>query len=269
MQGLSTKLRRLKIVISREEIADIYTSVSRYTGLDESILDIVFEFSGKEHGCTDMSTSNFCNTSLDGWNLCESTFEGCNLEQSQLYQCLLEECNFNKSTMHSIILFACKLKFSVWKQARMHNAWLRWLDLRTVAGDFLDWSNSRLRGINLSRVKWNKLINVGVCMEESDLHKAQLEESNWNEADILNCNMHRINLRGATLIQAELANVDLSKANLEGVDFTNAVLINVNLSDANLKGACLEGANLTDVTLKRANLEDAEYDKTRWKRVKR
>lgn len=113
MQGLSTKLRKLKIVISREEIADIFECIKRYTDLSFYCIDLIFEYTDKEHTHTDMIGSNFSTATLQGWNLCHSNFDKCNLHQTWFSECLLRECTFTKSNISASMFLACKLDSSV------------------------------------------------------------------------------------------------------------------------------------------------------------
>lgn len=118
---------------------------------------------------------------------------------------------------------------------------------------------------------------IGACLDDLNLHRAQLDEQ-----DLTGSSMKGVNLRAASLERTVLSSCNLENALvfgawakgavfrearcfaakfnctlLNGADFTNADLRQVDLSQARLQGASLLGATVVG-----ANFQDAEYDRT-------
>jgi len=99
-------------------------------------------------------------------------------------------------------------------------------------------------------------------LEEANLSFANLEEANLEGANLIGANLKSANLGGASLEEANLscANLEgasLSCANLKGASLSFANLEEANLICANLEGASLSYASLSFTNLICANLEEA------------
>src|SRR5712692_1744822 len=76
------------------------------------------------------------------------------------------------------------------------------------------------------------------------LEKAHLIRSNFDTADMRNCNLQSAHLAYASLAQANLRDCDLRKTSLDNADLKDTDLAGANLAGANLAGADLAKADL-------------------------
>src|SRR5215208_2409167 len=90
-----------------------------------------------------------------------------------------------------------------------------------------------------------------------DLHEANIEEANLQEADLRGANLHRANLQEAILYRADLREANLQEAILYRADLRGAYLI-----AANLQGAYLQGAYLQEANLQEARVTDEQLANT-------
>jgi uncharacterized protein YjbI with pentapeptide repeats len=103
----------------------------------------------------------------------------------------------------------------------------------------LDLSDSDSSGINLSGATLPLFVAIHANLQGSDFRQADLT--------------HAL-LRGADLRNADLSGAKLWEADLSGADLTEA-----DLTSANLSGANFRDANLSDATLRRAILNDGTH----------
>jgi uncharacterized protein YjbI with pentapeptide repeats/predicted nucleic acid-binding protein len=90
-----------------------------------------------------------------------------------------------------------------------------------------------------------------------DLSLLELNDANFEEADLKNVNFSGANLRNAVFKRADLSGANLRRADLENADFSESVMQGSNLGGANIQNANFEKAKLSKSTLKGANLMDA------------
>jgi len=135
------------------------------------------------------------------------------------------------------------------------------LDLRSTDLCGADLHKANLQGANLQNADLcgADLREANLC--EADLDYANLSGSILCEANLQSCNLHAANLSGANLNQASACKAILRTANLSGATLRAANLSEANLYKANLQGANLKGANLSGAKLFLANLQGAKLGK--------
>lgn len=113
-------------------------------------------------------------------------------------------------------------------------------------GDF-KWANLDLR---------NELL-VTVPDKEKDfegVYWGDLEDVNWNGADLTSVLLKQANLRNAKLNETRFFDANFEKANLKDANLRRAYLRGANLQEADLGDANLQNANLLNTNLKGAKI---------------
>ena len=97
----------------------------------------------------------------------------------------------------------------------------------------------------------------GGHFEGANLWYAELQGSNFKDANLTSADLYHAELQGAYLWCAELQGAYLEDANLTSANLYHAELQGADLFEANLQGADLETAKLQGVSLINANLQGA------------
>jgi uncharacterized protein YjbI with pentapeptide repeats len=128
-------------------------------------------------------------------------------------------------------------------------------------------SSAELRGLDLSRQRFVKVVLdradlEGTNLEGSELAHASLRRASLREAylvgaDLSNANLENADLEGARLERANLSGANLNRANLEGADLTGANLAGAHFGYAQLATAKLGNANLAEAVFTHAELDEA------------
>jgi uncharacterized protein YjbI with pentapeptide repeats len=127
---------------------------------------------------------------------------------------------------------------------------------------------------NLTGADFRKARLVGTTLQESTLHRTQLERVNFSKAIISGTSFDHANLRHAQLQGAKNAYVlsfrgaDLRHANLKGLDlqvadFQHAILHHTQLDNSNLRLADFTNADLTNTSFSKANVKYALFTSTK------
>jgi uncharacterized protein YjbI with pentapeptide repeats len=111
-----------------------------------------------------------------------------------------------------------------------------------------------LQELNHDHVSLVGVDAAGAFLMGVRLEKAPLLRSNFEAADMRNCN----------LSQADLTYSNFKEANLRDSDLRNADLDYANLEDADLEGANLSGARLTAANLTAADLRSCDLHDLKW-----
>lgn len=132
----------------------------------------------------------------------------------------------------------------------------------------VDMHKSKITNSNLSVAALSGADLWNSNLSQSNLKNARLPGSNLSET-----NLRNVEMEGADLTATNLSSSDCDKINAESAsfakakvvksDFTDAVLNNTDLSDANARGATFDDANLEDATFVRTELRDANLRNTR------
>jgi len=94
-------------------------------------------------------------------------------------------------------------------------------------------------------------------LENTNFKNADLKVANFAHATLTNANLEGVDLRLTYFNNANLTNANLTNANLTNANLTNANLTNANLTNANLTNANLDGADLQNVILDNVVLSNA------------
>jgi hypothetical protein len=100
----------------------------------------------------------------------------------------------------------------------------------------------------------------GAFLQGIHLEHAGLVRSNFNAADLRDCDFASANLSDASLRGANFRNCSLRSVNLAGADMTEADLFGTDLA-----GADLSAATLTSADLRNANLAGVKWSNTAFK----
>jgi uncharacterized protein YjbI with pentapeptide repeats len=136
-----------------------------------------------------------------------------------------------------------------------------------MPGNEMNFSGANLYGLDIGRVSFR---GIEVCLRETDLSRARLEETNLWKADgddvILtdaNCvkanlgqsNFRRAKCQGTTFDGAFLTSAQMQGADCSGAKFRGASLQSAHFEDSNLVGAIFNAANLNDAYFLNARLD--------------
>jgi uncharacterized protein YjbI with pentapeptide repeats len=111
-----------------------------------------------------------------------------------------------------------------------------------------------LQELNHDHVSLVGVDAAGAFLMGIRLEKAPLLRSNFEAADMRNCN----------LSQADLTYSNFKEANLRDSDLRNADLNHADLEDADLEGSNLFGARLTGANLTAADLRNCDLSDLKW-----
>ncbi len=123
----------------------------------------------------------------------------------------------------------------------------KWIETEGEKGSRADLSNSDLQEANLTNANLQE-----AYFFEANLQQAYFTEANLQQAEFAGANLQKAffdsaNLQGALLADADLQNAELVDANLQNAIVIGANLRNAELAGANFQEADLTNANLTDV----------------------
>jgi uncharacterized protein YjbI with pentapeptide repeats len=147
-------------------------------------------------------------------------------------------------------------------------------DLEELVSANIDLNGLSLENANLTGINFQNAKIINSTLKKANLSKANLlkaefiftnidtdkepEGINFNEAYLNETNLSKAKLMNSNFTKAYLNNTNFSNANLSNSNFNKAFFNNTNLNGANLKGA----QNLTSEQVKSAkNWEKAKYDK--------
>jgi uncharacterized protein YjbI with pentapeptide repeats/DNA-binding Xre family transcriptional regulator len=122
----------------------------------------------------------------------------------------------------------------------------------------LDLSNTDIRGANLRKANFRKVILSRAKLQGANLRKANLQGADLSGANLEKADLSETDLQGAILDIVNLKWADLSKAKLEKAIIRGAILNDTNLNKANLQRADLRFASLQGAYLDEANLQEAD-----------
>lgn len=124
-------------------------------------------------------------------------------------------------------------------------------------------SGGRLEALQELNTDGVALVGVdvsGAFLQGIHLEHAGLVRSNFNAADLRDCDFASANLSDASLRGANFRNCTLRSVNLAGADMTEADLFGTDLA-----GADLSAATLTSADLRNANLAGVKWSNTAFK----
>ena len=116
----------------------------------------------------------------------------------------------------------------------------------------------RMADLNLSNFSEADLREAD--LSSSDMYKAKFWDADLRDAQLRSTNLRGADFRGANLTRAVLLKANLRDADFRGANLAKAVLRKANLRDADLSGALLRGADLRGARLDGANFADADLD---------
>ncbi|MFQ5509346.1 MAG: pentapeptide repeat-containing protein [Leptospirillia bacterium] len=142
-----------------------------------------------------------------------------------------------------------------------------WLDTDGRAGVRADLSSADLSDMDMTGVRLERAILVGVNFLGSDLSEALLDHAkmtraNLGQVDLSNASLIETDLTWANLNKARLVAANLTGACLPDVDLTDARLKNADFTNADLEGADLRGADIAGVVLNGTDLTGTLFDST-------
>jgi uncharacterized protein YjbI with pentapeptide repeats/DNA-binding Xre family transcriptional regulator len=157
------------------------------------------------------------------------------------------------------------------KKLDLSNTDIRGANLRKANFRKVILSRAKLQGANLSETDLQGAILDKVNLKWADLSKAKLEkaiirgailnDTNLNKANLQRADLRFASLQGAYLDEANLQEADLSDAKLQGIPLGDKLqrthLNKANLQETNFIGAILEDANLQKANFSKAKLERA------------
>ena len=202
------------------------------------------------------------NKSLAGANLSYASFAHSNLSGVSLDNVILQKTNFWKADLSgldfTVVSFGgLDTYLAKFLESNLSNANFEGKDLFTDEVFSIVLKNKAYLNILSPTEIRNDVFGVDsqvlVISNEvngSDLTIKYLFYTNFKNANLENTNFKNADLKFANFNSANLANADLS-----GADLRKAFLSNANLSNANLDGVNLEGATLGNAILTNANLK--------------
>lgn len=116
-----------------------------------------------------------------------------------------------------------------------------------------DLSGLKLRGVDLSGVKFDQMDLSATNLREANLSQAKftgvsLEQSNLSRANLSGSYLYNTGLKGASMLYANLSGAELRAVDLEYTNLIQAVLSGADLRYAKLRYAVLRGAEYDDKT---------------------
>lgn len=147
----------------------------------------------------------------------------------------LKEANFSGAILSHVAMVNANLSNANFSQADLFQADLTNSNL----------SSAKLIGTNLHQA----------ILKNANLTGADLTEANLSGANLLAASLSRVNAIGTQFKFAELERSDWREADLSGADFSGAKLQDANFSDTKLAGTNFRGTNLHNVNFRNADLK--------------
>jgi len=171
---------------------------------------------------------------MGGADFREADLSGCDATDLVLLDMDLSGVRFCKTCLDRAAFVRCKLKRTDFGGASLERACF--IEVKAVRASF--------RGARLA-----KTVFVG---------ENQLDEADFDGADIHTCNFRPASLRGARFEGAHIRECDFSSAQLQRASFAASVVTDCRFVAADLRQANLSGAQLMNSNLSRARLEGAD-----------
>ena len=174
-----------------------------------------------------LQKTNFWKADLSGLDFTVVSFGGLDTYLAKFLESNLSNANFEGKDLFTDEVFSIVLK---------NKAYLNTLSLFEIRNDVF--------GVD------SQIIPISAEVNGNDLVVNYIFYTNFKNANLENTNFKNADLKFANFNSANLANADIS-----GADLRKAFLSNANLSNANLDGVNLEGATLGNAILTNANLK--------------
>jgi uncharacterized protein YjbI with pentapeptide repeats len=196
----------------------------------------------------DFSHARIGEVMLTGTQIASARFDHARLISVNFYQVGLSECSFRHAYFEKCVFIEGQQHDLCFDNATLQDcAWV------TTAAARLSFRGSVLRTC---------AVTDKTSLDEADFTDARLSQCNFRQIS-----MQRANFSGATAAITDFSEADLGGANLQRMDasgsfFTRAILLASDLRDARLIGASLQKADVRSCDLRGANLFRADLAQT-------
>jgi uncharacterized protein YjbI with pentapeptide repeats len=130
-------------------------------------------------------------------------------------------------------------------------------DLRSADFSGARMARAILRGADLENAKLSCPRSVSKSVDKTDSNCTQLQQANFNAADLRGATLDEALLQGASFEGANLQNASLQGAKIQAALINSSDLQGANLQDANLTAASINNSQLRAADLSGANLSGA------------
>lgn len=214
-----------------------------YTGINETVTDIILEYSGLDfpksdlagldlsravYTCINLSGSNLAATNLSGANLSGANLSNCNLNGANL-----SSCNLNNANLTEAQLVHANLKRTNMKQTKLNKANLINTNMKMADLTEADLTGTNLHYTNLDNVKLDLTILVDQNLSTAILTKTSFIASNLTRVTINAQKLDKISFEGANLANCKLNGCSFVKANFSDTNLIKARITRCNFNHAN------------------------------------
>jgi uncharacterized protein YjbI with pentapeptide repeats len=242
---------------------------------------------------TSLAGASFAHAKCDGASLAEADARHASFAHAVLNKCAWEEakldhCDFSHAHIGEVMLTDTQMESTRFDHARFFSVTFykvgmrdcSFVDARFEKCVFIEGRQEDLcfDRATLQDCAWVTTAAARLSFRGSVLRtcavtdKTSLDEADFTDAQISQCNfreisMQRANFGGATasltdFSEANLTGANLQRMNASGSFFSRSILIACDLRDANLIGASLQKADLRSCDLRGANLFRADLAQT-------
>ena len=184
-------------------------------------------------GCSFFSC-NFENAFIKCPEFCNGKIEDCNMKHINIDSCMggnkFIDVNLEQSNIESFF-YTNNFQNVNFKKACINGP---------IGLDSKKFSNCILQECDLFGLDSTSKIEL----EGFNLEKIIIEDGNWRNSDLKDCNLTEANMKETDLSGSNLENAILKSANLEGANLKNSNLKNADLEGANFSGAVLDGVRI-------------------------
>ncbi|ATQ76377.1 hypothetical protein CR152_18970 [Massilia violaceinigra] len=242
-----TSLAGASFAHARCDGASLAQADARYASFAHAVLNkCAWEEARLDHG--DFSHAQIGDVMLTEMQIASASFEGARFFSVTFYKIGLRNCSFVQAHFEKCVFIEGRQEDLCFDRATLQDcAWV------TTDAARLSFRGSVLRTC---------AVTDKTALDEADFTDAQLSQCNFREIS-----MQRANFSGATAAitdfsEANLTGANLQRMNASGSFFTRSILVACDLRDANLIGASLQKADLRSCDLRGANLFRADLAQT-------
>ncbi len=206
-----------------------------------------------------LTKSNFCNSSLSGYNFSDVDFSYSNLSKTDLSNCQfissnLKHVDFSFSNLEGASFIAAEMSHANFTMTQVKNA--KFLTAQSMGANFshVDFEGHNLQGMDFRQAKFCNANLMGQNLEGMDLSDVDFSEAVLKNASLRNSKLEKANFTDAVLTSVDFRGANLKSAVLKNTDLRHQNFYGMNLEDADLSMSDLRYSNLSHTKLKYAKL---------------
>jgi len=237
-------------------------------------------FEGAVLAKADLRGAKLVGTRLRQANLGSANLEGASLDDADLTEAVLMRATTTEASFRGANFEGADMLEAHWKGVDLRGARFErctflkadltganLTDAHLVQTTFLECTldDARFDRANLHKAsviscKGTRASFVGVDAHEAVfVHKSELPEANFADANLERCCLRTTVLRGASFLRARMSMSDISECDASGSTFDRAVLKSALAVRVNLDGASLRGVNCTETLLTSARIAGTDF----------